>query len=57
MNNRQSRLLDFWPLFFLLAFLEAAVALYALLRIPSEGGNISVMRLALILPLFAAIIV
>jgi len=57
MNNRQSRLLDFWPLFFLLAFLEAAVALYALLRIPSEGGNISVMRWALMLPLFVAIIV
>ena len=57
MNNRQPRLLDFWPLFFLLALLEAAVALYALLRIPSEGGNISAMRLALILPLLVAIII
>jgi len=56
MNNRQSRLLDFWPLFFLLALLEAAVALYALLRIPSEGGSISATRLALMFPLLVAII-
>ena len=55
MNNRQFRLLDFWPLFFLLAFLEAAVALYTLLRIPSEGGNISIMRWGLTLPLIIAI--
>ncbi len=57
MNNRQSKLLDFWPLFFLLALLEAAVALFALLHIPSEGGNISAMRLVLIFPLFIAILV
>ncbi len=56
MNNRQSRLLDFWPLFFLLAFMEAAVALYALSRIPSEGG-ISVMRWVLISPLLVTIII
>ncbi|MGB7872883.1 MAG: hypothetical protein WBL25_00760, partial [Anaerolineales bacterium] len=56
MNNRQSSLLDIWPLFFLLVFLEAAVALYTLLRIPSEGGGISVLRWALILPLFVTIL-
>jgi hypothetical protein len=55
MASRQSKLPNYWPLFFLLTFLEAAVALFALLRIPSEGGGISVMRLALILPIFVAI--
>ena len=55
MNNRQLRLLDFWPLFFLLAFVEAAVAFYTLLRIPSEGGGISFMRWALAFPLFIGV--
>jgi len=49
-------LLDFWPLFFLLAFTEAAVALYALLHIPSEGGGISVMRWVLLFPLLVTIV-
>ena len=51
MENRQPRLLDFWPLFFLLASLEAAVALLVLLRIPSEGGGLSLARLSLAFPL------
>ena len=56
MNNKQLRLLDFWPLFFLLAFLEAAVALFVLLSIPSEGAGISATRWALLLPLLGAMI-
>jgi hypothetical protein len=56
MKSRQSRLLDTWPLFFLLAFLEAAAALLVLLRIPSEGNGLSFARWALILPLFVAVI-
>jgi len=47
-------LLDFWPLYFLLTFLEAAVALLALLRVPSEGAGFSVTRWALLLPLLVA---
>ena len=43
--------MEFWPLFFLLTILEAAVALIVLLRIPSEGGGLSAMRWILILPL------
>ena len=54
MNIKKTGLLDLWPLFFLLTFLEAAVAFYALLRIPSEG--ISVLRLALLTPLALALI-
>ena len=56
MNSKQPRLLDFWPLFFLFTFLEAAVALLILLRIPSEGSGFSVTRWALALSLFAAIV-
>jgi hypothetical protein len=56
MKSRQSRLLDTWPLFFLLAFLEAAAALVVLLRIPSEGNGLSLTRWALIFPLFVAVI-
>lgn len=37
-----------WPLFFLLASLEAAVALLVLLRIPSEGGSLSLARWGLV---------
>ena len=44
-------MLDLWPLFFLLATMEAAVALYVLLRIPSEGGGYSAARWSLILTL------
>ena len=51
MISKQSKLLDFWPLFFLLTSLEAAASLLVLLRIPSEGGSLSITRLALILPL------
>jgi hypothetical protein len=57
MDHRKHKLLDLWPLFFLLAFLEAAVALYALLHIPSEGAGFSITRWALIIPLFAAMVV
>jgi hypothetical protein len=57
MNPKQSNFLDFWPLFFLLTFLEAAASLLVLLRIPSEGGSLSITRLALIFLLLAAIIV
>lgn len=56
MKNKQLRLLDYWPLFFLLAILEAAVALFALLRIPSEGAGISTTRWVLIAPLIGALI-
>ena len=56
MKNGQSRLLDYWPLFFLLAFLEAAVALFALLCIPSEGAGFSVTRWILILPLLGTLV-
>ncbi len=55
MNNKQLRLLDFWPLFFLLAFLEAAVALFALLNIPSEGAGISATRWVLIFPILGVL--
>jgi hypothetical protein len=55
MKHNQHRLLDTWPLFFLLAILEAAAALLVLLRIPSEGNGLSITRWALIFPLFAAI--
>ena len=55
MNNKQLRLLDFWPLFFLLAFLEAAVALIALLRIPSDEIGISATRWVLLLPILVAL--
>lgn len=57
MEPNRHRSLDFWPLFFLLAFLEAAVALLILLRIPSEGGFFSFSRLVLIFPLFAATLI
>ena len=56
MENQQSRFLGFWPLFFLLTFLEAAVAFFVLLRVPSEGTGLSVTRLGLLAPLFIAII-
>jgi len=49
-------LLDFWPLFFLLVSLEAAVALLILLRIPSEGGGLSLTRWIMIFPLFAIVV-
>jgi hypothetical protein len=55
MEHNRHKLLDFWPLFFLLAFLEAAVALIALVRIPNEGTGLilgfSITRWALLLPL------
>jgi len=57
MKTKQPRLLDYWPLFFLLSFLEAAVALLALLRIPTEGEGFSVTRWAVILPLLGMIVV
>ena len=56
MENNRHRLLDFWPLFFLLAFLEAAAALLVLLRIPSEGGGLSITRWVLIFPLFVTLV-
>lgn len=56
MKHRQSKLLDFWPLFFLLTFLEAAVALLALLRIPFETAGPSITRWLLIIPLFGTMI-
>jgi hypothetical protein len=59
MKDNRNRLLNFWPLFFLLALLEAAACLLALLRIPSEGSRLllgfTVSRWALALPLLAAI--
>ncbi len=55
MKTEQPKLPDFWPLFFLLTFLEAAVALLALLRIPSEGAGFSATRWALILPLLGVL--
>ncbi|MBN1452538.1 MAG: glycosyltransferase family 39 protein [Anaerolineales bacterium] len=59
MKYNQNKLLNFWPLFFLLAFLEAAACLLALLRIPSEGGGLilgfTATRWALFLPLLAAL--
>ena len=48
-------MLDFWPLFFLLALLEAAVALFALLRVPAEGAGFSATRWGLILPLLGVL--
>jgi hypothetical protein len=55
MEHNQHKLLGFWPLFFLLAFLEAAVALIVLVRIPNEGGGLilgfSITRWAIMLPL------
>ncbi len=54
MNSKQPKLLDTWPLFFLLASLEAAVALIILLRIPSEGAGYSPTRWILILSLSVA---
>ena len=56
MKSRQLKLLDFWPLFFLLASLEAAVALLIFVRIPSEGGGLSLTRWVLIIPLAGAIL-
>ena len=56
--SKPKNLESLWPLFFLLAFLEAAVALLAMLRIPTEGGNLllgfSATRWALTIPLLAA---
>lgn len=49
-------MLDYWPLFFLLAFLEAAAALLVLLQIPSEGNGLSITRWALIFPLFVVVV-
>jgi Dolichyl-phosphate-mannose-protein mannosyltransferase len=54
MKIGQHKLLDYWPLFFLLASLEAAVALLTLLRIPSEGAGYSITRWVLILALLGA---
>ncbi|MFL7869875.1 MAG: ArnT family glycosyltransferase [Anaerolineales bacterium] len=58
MKDNRNSLLHFWPLFFLLAFLEAAACLLALLRIPSEGTGLllgfTASRWALALLLFAA---
>ena len=45
----------FWPLFFLVSSVEAAVALFALLRIPTEGDGFSATRWALMFPLLFAI--
>ncbi len=56
MKNKKPGLLDFWPLFFLLALLEAAVALLVLLRIPSGVSGFSVTRWILIFLLLALII-
>jgi len=59
MKDNQNRLLNFWPLFFLLAFLEAAACLLGLLRIPNEGTSLilgfTAARWALLLPLLAAV--
>jgi len=55
MNKRQLRLPDFWPLFFILSFFEAAVALLALLRVPSEGASFSSTRWVLLFPLLVAL--
>ena len=55
MKPKQLSWSDFWPLFFLLTSLEAAVALLVLLRIPSEGSGLSITRLSLIFPLIATI--
>jgi hypothetical protein len=52
---KPGRLISFWPLFLLLVCLEAAVALLILLRIPSEGGRLSLARWALLFPLLAAV--
>ncbi len=57
MKHNQHRLLDTWPLFFLLAFLEAAAALLVLLRIPSEGSGLSITRWALVFPLLVTVVV
>lgn len=56
MNSRQYKLLKFWPLFFLLAALEAAVALVIFVRIPSEGIGFSPTRWLLIFPLAVTIV-
>jgi hypothetical protein len=56
MERNQHRLLDLWPLFFLLASLEAAVALLVLLRIPAEGEGFSAVRWISILPLIVVMI-
>jgi hypothetical protein len=56
MEQNRHRLLELWPLFFLLASLEAAVALFMLLRIPSEGGGFSLTRWATIFLLFAMVV-
>jgi len=50
MKPKQLSWSDFWPLFFLLTTLEAAVALISLLRIPTETGGVSAMRVVLALP-------
>ena len=55
--KQQHKLLEYWPLFFLLSFLEAAVAFIALLRIPSEGAGVSLARLALLFPLLIVMII
>ena len=59
MEPNRHRLPDFWPLFFLLTFLEAAACLLALLRIPNEGTRLilgfTATRWALLLPLLAAV--
>ena len=56
MKHNRHRLLDYWPLFFLLAFLEAAAALLVLLRIPSEGNGLSITRWALVFPLLVTVV-
>lgn len=59
MNTKRSFRENFlWPLFFLLTFLEAAVAFLILLRVPGEGARLvlgfSPMRWALLVPLMFA---
>jgi len=55
--TKLNRLSTLWSLFFLLATLEAAVALIILLAIPSEDGIFSPTRLALILPILVSIVI
>jgi hypothetical protein len=60
MNSKPLRLLDFWPLFFLLSSLEAAVSLLSLARIPTEEERLilgfTITRWALIFPLLVAMV-
>lgn len=56
MKNKNLGVVAFWPLFFALIFLEAAVALLALLRIPAEGEGYSGSRWILIVLLLGILV-